>query len=131
MITNYFRNLIQDNIFREDKSSPTSFYIAVSSTEPKVDGTGMTEPNGNGYKRVKVDRSTLNFTASANGTIKNTNAITWNESTGNWGTMMYYGIYDSLNDGHLLFGGTLTNPRTIEIETQMEIKPQSMEFTLS
>jgi len=64
LLTTYFLNCIAQEIFGHPETSkiPYDYYIALSSTEPKLDGSGVTEPSiDTGYQRVRIDNSHLFF----------------------------------------------------------------------
>lgn len=58
MNTTYFLNQIMGNVFKSktDPALPQKYYLGVSTTEPNVNGTGVTEPtdSGSGYKRIEI-----------------------------------------------------------------------------
>jgi hypothetical protein len=54
--------------------------------------------------------------------VSNTEDISFAESTGKWGTMTYFVIYDALTGGNLLMYGALTDSRTVENATIMTIR---------
>lgn len=131
MISNYLKNKIQDYLFTGVVfTPPTSYYIALSSTEPQADKTGITEPTLGNYARIRIDKNTTNFLTSVNGVVKNKVSLQSNESTASWGNLPYYAIFDSATDGNLLWGGALVNPRNMDIEMQLIIDPNGLTFTL-
>ena len=68
---------------------------------------------------------------SKNGVITNEQAISFDESTANWGTMSHFVIYDALEAGNLLMYDTLSTPRNVEAATIVTIKANSLTLTLS
>ncbi len=129
MVTTYFLNCIMGNVFKTKTSPalPTSFYIGLSSTQPTANGSGVTEPSGAGYARVKL----TNLGSPNNGKIINTANVSFNESTAGWGNMKYFVIYDSLTGGNLLMYDTLSPARTVEISTIVTVKSGTLALTLS
>lgn len=130
MNTTYFLNLVMGNLFgtQTTPAVPTGYYIGLSSTAPTISGTNVTEPaTSTGYKRVKLS----GLSTPTNGVIKNGSAIQFNESTAAWGTMNYYVVYDAESAGNLLFYGSLSTSRTIEINTTLIIKANELTLTLS
>lgn len=111
------------NTISTSGSNPTS-YIALSSTEPNADGTGVTEPSGNGYSRCSTRWNNMSGTQqyvpnfptdptydSGTGkySITNIRDIYFLEATGSWGTLGYFAIYDAPTGGNLLAYGALSN----------------------
>lgn len=132
MMTNYLKNKIQDYLFSGVAfTPPTIYYIALSKTLPIADGTGVTEPSGGGYSRIAISKGTTYFTTSADGVVKNKTSLLSAESTTAWGSIPYYAIYDALTGGNLLYGGTFTNTRNIDIEMQLVIEANGITFGLS
>ena len=122
-LSDYLRkNNIMDLINGTNGSSQT--YIALSSTQPNGDGTGVTEPSGNGYQRCNTRYNNMsgqqqyvnNFPSEPtydSGTgkysITNVKDIYFYEATGSWGTLGYFAIYSAATGGQMLAYGTLTN----------------------
>lgn len=130
MNTTYFLNQVMGNLFKtkETPALPSEYYIGLSSTAPNISGGNVTEPLSNsGYKRVKLE----NLSEPADGVITNEQAISFDESTANWGTMSHFIIYDALEAGNLLMYDTLSTPRNVEAATIVTIKANSLTLTLS
>ncbi len=130
MNTTYFLNQVMGNLFKtkETPALPSEYYIGLSSTAPNISGGNVTEPLSNsGYKRVKLE----NLSEPADGVITNEQAISFDESTANWGTMSHFVIYDALEAGNLLMYDTLSTPRNVEAATIVTIKANSLTLTLS
>lgn len=130
MNTTYFLNQVMGNLFKtkETPALPSEYYIGLSSTAPNISGGNVTEPLSNsGYKRVKLE----NLSEPADGVITNDQAISFDESTANWGTMSHFVIYDALEAGNLLMYDTLSTPRNVEAATIVTIKANSLTLTLS
>lgn len=130
MNTTYFLNQVMGNLFKtkEIPALPSEYYIGLSSTAPNTSGGNVTEPLSNsGYKRVKLE----NLSEPADGVITNEQAISFDESTANWGTMSHFVIYDALEAGNLLMYDTLSTPRNVEAATIVTIKANSLTLTLS
>lgn len=121
MNTNYFMNCVAGNVFRTKTSPaiPTKYYIGLSKTAPSVSGTNVTEPSGLNYSRVDI--SSL-LGAPSNGVVKNTSSIEFPESSGAWGVITHFVVYDAQTGGNLLMYGALTASRTVEESTIMIIR---------
>lgn len=92
-------------------SFPTSFYLGLSTTSINYDGTGKTEPVGNGYARKEIPISAFaSFGVTSTGTITNTLYVFMNTLTGTWGTLSYMFLIDDLNN--IWFYDTLSSPIT-------------------
>lgn len=130
MTTTYFLNQVMGNLFhtKETPAVPAKYYIGLSSTTPSIDGTGVSEPASSaGYKRVELTV----LSEPTNGVINNTAAVSFDESTANWGTMTHFVIYDALTGGNLLMYDALSTSRNVETSTIVTIKVGSLTLTLS
>lgn len=125
-MSDYLENKLIDQIFRgQAYTFPTTLYIGLFSANPSDVGGG-TELTGNAYARVGVSGSLANWagtqssgstTASSGtgGTTSNNGVITFPTPTANWGAVTGMGIFDAASGGNLLFWGSLTNAKTINI----------------
>lgn len=130
MTTTYFLNQVMGNLFhtKETPAVPAKYYIGLSSTAPAMDGTGVSEPASSaGYKRVELTV----LSEPASGVINNTAAVSFDESTANWGTMTHFVIFDALTGGNLLMYDALSTARNVETATIVTIKAGSLTLTLS
>lgn len=123
MNTNYFLNCVAGNLFhtKSDPALPLKYYIGLSTTEPQLNGSGANEPSTDfGYARVEL----TSLSEPVDGVVSNEQAINFNESTGSWGVVTYFVIYDSneVGSGNLLMFGELSTPRSVETATIMTIK---------
>lgn len=127
MNTEYFVNCVAGNVFGTKKTPalPTTYYLGLSTTTPKSDGTGYTEPSAAaGYNRLKLE----NLTSPEDGLVVNEKDLDFDESTANWGMITHFIITDSATRGagNLLIYGELTTPRSVEKETIMTFKEESL-----
>lgn len=130
MNTTHFKNLIMGNIFGTDKSKsiPSKYYIGLSSTEPTLAGTNVTEPSnsGSGYSRLEL----TSLSSPAEGVITNTTDIQFNESVTDWfdsdAPATHYVIYDAATGGNLLMYNELATPRIIQSNTVATINASSL-----
>lgn len=130
MNTKYFINMIAGNVFKTQTTPalPSKYYIGLSSTAPSVSGTGVTEPSAaNGYARVEL----ASLSAPVDGLVSNAGIIVFADSTGDWGTVTHYVVYDAKTGGNLLFFGELTSPRTIESQTTISFKSGELNIQVS
>lgn len=125
-MSTYFQDATLNHLFRQvTLASPTKLYIAVSTTQPYENGTGVTEPTDASYARLQVNCTTTNFIAPASGTTSNAVALRFNEATNPWNTssnlIKYYAIFDAATAGNMLWFGALTTSKNVETETVLEI----------
>ena len=109
--SNYWENKILDHIFGKGSYTPPTIHVALSTADPLDDGSGISEPSGNGYSRVVT--STSDWSASSGGAVCNTNNITFPTASGNWGTITHFALFDSAMGGNMLAHGALDQPKVI------------------
>lgn len=130
MTTTYFLNSIMGNVFgsKTNPTLPTNYYIGLSTSAPTIAGGNVIEPAGSaGYARVRL----TGLSEPSNGTITNGSAISFEESTADWGTVTHFVIYDAPTGGNLLMYDALTASRTVETATVVMIKENSLQLTLA
>lgn len=128
MNTTHFLNRVAGNLFGTEVSPaiPTAYYIGLSTTEPAIDGSNVSEPStGAGYGRVLLEH----LSAPANGVVTNTANINFEESTASWGTITHFVIYDAASGGNLLMYGALSTPRVVETSTVMTIRQDYLKLS--
>jgi hypothetical protein len=107
-ISDYFENKILDHMLRNQSFTPPStVYVALYTTAPSDSGGG-TEVSGGGYARQPVT-----FSAASDGSISNSEDITFPQATANWGTIVAVGLFDAATAGNLLWYGDLTQSKTV------------------
>lgn len=124
-------NLVAGNVFRskEEPAIPAKYYLGLSTTAPDLDGQNVTEPATDaGYARVEL----TTLSAPTDGLVTNPQAVNFEESTNNWGTVTHFVIFDAAeaNTGNLLMYGALTTPRTVETATIMTIKENYLKLSV-
>lgn len=98
---------------------PASVYVSLHTADPTDANTTTTEVSttSTGYARVGVTSATTSWSAPADDagsqSMSNSNAITFNSPTANWGTVTHFGIYDASTAGNLLRHGALGTSRNI------------------
>ncbi len=95
-------------------SAPATVWVALSTTTPNDDGTNFTEPVGGSYVRAEVTNNLTEWSAAAGGSKSNANTIAFVQATASWGLVTYFGIYDALSGGNLLFWAALTASKTVD-----------------
>lgn len=129
MNTTFWRNMIMDTMY--SPNSGNEFYVGLSSTAPTEGGTNVSEPNGNGYARVRIS----SFTAADDGSVHNSGEIVFPRSTGTWFPANNLATHWVLFDGsganaHLLSSGTLEEPIGIWKNTVITIATGKVVVTL-
>jgi hypothetical protein len=109
--SDYWQNRILDHIFGKGSYTPPTIYVGLSTAEPTDDGSGLSEPSGNGYARVQTSASDWN--AAANGSLDNAGSIIFAQASGNWATITHFALFDAATAGNMLAYGQLSQPTSI------------------
>lgn len=104
-------------------------YLALSTTTPAVDGTGVTEPVGNGYARVPITNNTTNWPNAAARVKSNGVAFTFPTATGGWGVITHFVLYDAATGGSVRAYGPLDTPTDILSGETRSFPPGSIVVT--
>ena len=130
MNTTYFLNLVAGNVFKTKTSPaiPTAYYLGLSKTAPNADGTGVSEMSGGAYARVSLASK---LSAPSNGVVTNSAAISFPESTANWGNATHFVVYDAATNGNLLMYGALDPQRNITSGTTLTINQGDLQLRVS
>lgn len=129
MNSTYWLNKIMNTMYND---ASAEFWLGLSSTKPAADGTGVSEPSGNNYARVRITA----FTQADGGSIRNPEAIEFPRSTGVWFESTAKAAYWVLFDGNtaeanLLSCGELDEPKTIESNTTITVAAETLSITLT
>lgn len=129
-ISDYTEDKVIDHLTGKADFTLPACYLALSTTQPSDDGTGVTEPSGNGYARKQIQGSDLG--SASGGVIANTSAITFAQASGgDWGNCQYWATYDALTSGNMIAHGTLTSARNITDGKQFEVPIGDIELTVA
>lgn len=109
--SDHWENEILDHIFGKGSYTPPTIYVGLSTADPGDDGTGLSEPSGNGYARVQTAASDWN--SASGGSLDNAEVIEFSEATGDWGTVTHFALFDTASGGNLLAHGSLSQSKSI------------------
>jgi hypothetical protein len=120
---------LMDHIFNASYSPITPLYVGMGTAGAD---TGLTaEPSGDNYAREVIAFNV----ASARKVVQN-GLITFNQASGDWGTMASYGVFDAISGGNMLGWGDfnvskpVVNGNTPSIaDAQIEISITAGEIT--
>jgi hypothetical protein len=109
--SDYLENEILEHVFGKGSYAPPTIYVALSTADPTDDGSGIAEPSGSGYARVQTQASDWN--AASSGSLDNANDIMFPETTGNWGTISHFALFDAASGGNMLAHGALSESKSV------------------
>lgn len=103
--TNYLVHKLLDLMFRNTAYTQPSTYVALATATMSDSTTTPTEPSGNNYSRVVVNKTGGGSPAwgtVASGAVNNANAITMPTPSGSWGTIVAAALMDASSSGNTL-----------------------------
>lgn len=101
-ISTYAAAKLLDLMFRNQAyTPPATVYALLLLDEASIEGSGLSEPSGNGYARQAVT-----FSAPSNGATSNNAELTFGPNTTTpWGQIEWVGVADASSNGNLLVAG--------------------------
>lgn len=121
--TIYGKNNIANLVFGNTPANandilPTTFYLALSTTQPFENETGYTEPTFAGYSRIAIQNNSTNWNLN-NLTISNKNTIEYEKATSSGNDVTHFMLFDE--DGRMWFLGELNKKRMVDIGTKLQL----------
>lgn len=111
--SDYLENKLLDHVFKNTSfTSPATLYCGLYTVAP-TDAGGGTEVSGSGYSRASFSPSTT-FQSASGGATQTVAAVTFGQASGNWGTVVAFGIFDNASGGNLLAWGDLSLSKQIQ-----------------
>ena len=108
----YWEDKILDHIFGKANYAPPTIYVALSTSDPLDDASGLSEPTGNAYTRVETSASDWN--SASDGSLYNANDIIFPKATGSWGTISHFALFDAATGGYMLAHGALSQSKVVD-----------------
>lgn len=106
-----YENKALDWLLRQNPAMPASYTLELFTALPTDAGGGTkVSTSGTGYAAATITRNTTNWTAPSGGSIANAVAMSFPDSTGAWGTVVGWGLFEVAD---LVIWAPLTTPRTI------------------
>jgi len=113
-----WETMIMSHRFNITRYATCDLYVGLSSADPTDDASGVSEPPGKGYARVKTTNasSTSWQISDATGTtVNNSVAIEFGAASDDWGTMTHFALFSGGTAGaSVLAHGALTSSKTVE-----------------
>lgn len=127
--TDYTENLALTFLFTSGTATrPTAWFVGLFTTAP-TDAGGGTEVSGFGYARISAGTISGSGTAT---TFTNAAAIEFAAASGgNFGTIVYAGIFTASTGGILLAGSNLTTAKAINDGDIFRIPANNLSITLA
>lgn len=126
--SDYLESEFLDHLFGKGSYTPPTIYVALSTANPLDDGSGLTEPSGNGYARVQTTET--DWSTASSGSINNSVAIEFGEASGAWGTIAYFALMDAASGGNMLVHGELSTSKSISSGDTAEFSAGDLDISL-
>jgi hypothetical protein len=111
----YFDDVVLNiALLQQTFTPPATIYVALFTVSPGPAGGG-TEVAGGGY-----GRQTATFASPSNGQTSNTADIFFPIATAPWGTIVAFALFDASSGGNMLYFGSLSTPRYIDVNDQLK-----------
>ena len=127
--SDYWENEVLDHLFGKGGYSPPTIYVGLSAADPGDDGTGLSEPSGDGYARLAT--SAADWSAASEGALTNADAIEFPEAADAWGTVTHFALFDAAGGGHVLAHGALAEPKVIDSGDGARFAAGDLEISLN
>jgi hypothetical protein len=107
----YWRNATLNHHFgKAAYTAPAHIFVALSTANPGVDGSGLAEPSGGSYAPVETDPADWD-TATVD-VLSNIAAVLFPTPTGAWGTITHVALKDAAG-GNVLASTPLSSPQVV------------------
>lgn len=107
-LSDYAELELLDHVFNAAYSPVATVYVGLSTADPTDDASGLAEPVGNGYARKAIT-----FGAASSRRVTQSGAVTFDQATGDWGTITHWAIFDAATAGNMLAHGALAVSKEI------------------
>ena len=88
-------------------------YLALFISAPSSGGTGGTEVAGAGYARQLIPFGTPATDENGYTSMANTSPFSFPRAESDWGQITAWGVFDALEDGHLLWFQSFETPQAV------------------
>lgn len=129
-VTEDLLDVMLGNALDQPLAIPTVF-LALSTADPGIDGTGFVEPVGNGYGRVAVANDLTQWPAATAGVKKNGADIDFPEATDLWGTVTHFGIFVAASGGSPAAWGELDTSQSPDSPDQLQFAVGTLDVKIS
>jgi hypothetical protein len=113
-----WEKMIMSHRFNIQSYATSELWVGLSSQDPLDDASGVSEPPGKGYARVKTneaDGTSWQVSDATGTTVDNAEAIEFNTATDDWGTMTHFALFSGSTAGaSVLCHGALTSSKSVD-----------------
>jgi hypothetical protein len=114
-----------NHFLRNTAQTPAAtIYVGLFTTIPSGPGDAGTEASGGSYARQAVT-----FGAPTNGVSTNSGAVAFPTATASWSTINGVGLFSALSGGTLLYYGSLTTPKLVDVDDTASFASAALQIT--
>jgi len=131
--SNYLENAVLDHVLGNTAfTQPGTLYLGLftndsgSAATNLEAGTLTDEVSGGSYVR-----KTITFDAASGGSADSAATVTFDAATANWGTITHVAVLDASTAGQVLFYGSVTTAKTIEIGDTFQVSAGNLTISLA
>lgn len=133
-LSDYAENKVLDHLTGKTSFTMPTISVGLLLGNPGEANSGagwMEVAHASGYERVATAGADWN--AASGGATSNANAITFPQASGSWGTVMYFGLFDSavVGEGNLIAYGDLTTSKAIDNGDTAQFAAGELDLTAS
>lgn len=142
--SNYLENKILDHVLKNTSfSQPSGLYLALftntsGNAAANLEAGTLTDEvttSSSAYSRknINVNGSSGAFNAASSGSTANTQTVTFDTATANWGTITHVAIMDggTAGAGNVLFYGAVTTSKVIETGDTFQVSSGNLTVSLA
>lgn len=135
-ISDYLSNQLLDHCFRNQNYTAPDTYVALCTGDVLDTDTGssISEPSGGAYDRVQVNvngGSSPDWNIASNGSLDNSDTISFTQATATWGTITALAIVDAASAGNLLFYENTVTEQEVGNGDTAEIAANALKISMS
>ena len=126
--SDYLENKLLDHTLGNTTyTQPAALYVGLYTADTGLEAnTPSAEVSGGSYARKAAT-----FSAAASGSSATSATITFDTATANWGTITHVAVTDAVSGGNILFWGSVTAAKTIEISDTFQISAGNLTISLA
>jgi hypothetical protein len=135
--SNYLENKLLDHTLTATGfTAPADRYLALFITNGTTQQTSDRLEAGTLTDEVSTSstayaRKAVTFGAASSGTSATNATVTFDAATGNWGTITHIAIMDAATSGNVLFWGTVTTAKNIEVGDTFQVSSGNLTVSLA
>ena len=133
--SNYLENKVLDHTLRVAAyTQPSALYLGLfnntsGSAAANLEAgiiTDETSASGTAYQRQAIS-----FNAASGGSTANALTVTFPVATAAWGTISHVAIMDAQTSGNILYWGSVTTPKSIDVDDTFQVSANNLTISLN